>query len=224
MDGGFDSLAASLTLALVVCGGLALALTLTGAARLARGRLLAGGGRLVFALAFALAFALGASLGINLRTWQRLTHESAAAEIVLYQVRPQYFSAEIRLPDGSMRLVDLAGDDWQFDARVLKWTGFATVLGFDTLWRLERISGRWRDVAKERAAERTVHVLGESRGVDLWELARRWQWLPWADAVYGSATYLPMADQARYAVTVSASGLVARPANDAALRAVAEWR
>lgn len=223
MGGGFDSLAAAVTLALVVFGGLALAFAITGVAKLARGGLVGGGARLLFGFVFGLAFALGVSLGLNLRTWQRFTHESAAAELTLYEVRPQYYSAELRLPDGTVKLVDLAGDEWQLDARVLKWTGFATVLGFDTLWRLERISGRWRDIERERAGERTVHALGSERGLDLWGLAQRFPGLPWVDAVYGSAAYLPLADQARYAITVSASGLVARPANEAALAALAAW-
>jgi hypothetical protein len=41
--------------------------------------------------------------------------------------------------------------------------------------------------------------------------------------LYGSATYLPMADGADYEVTVSQSGLVARPLNDAARLAVGAW-
>ena len=39
--------------------------------------------------------------------------------------------------------------------------------------------------------------------------------MPWADALYGSAVYVPMSDGARYQVVVSQSGLVARPLNEA---------
>ena len=41
-------------------------------------------------------------------------------------------------------------------------------------------------------------------------------WVPWLDALYGSATFLPMADGALYEIKVSQSGLVARPLNQAA--------
>jgi len=44
------------------------------------------------------------------------------------------------------------------------------------------------------------------------------------DAFYGSATYMPMVDGASYAVFVSFTGLLARPNNDVALKAVSEWR
>jgi hypothetical protein len=48
--------------------------------------------------------------------------------------------------------------------------------------------------------------------------------VPFADALYGSAVYVPMAEGAEYAVTVSQSGLVVRPANDAARKSVGGWR
>ena len=55
-------------------------------------------------------------------------------------------------------------------------------------------------------------------------LARRLpRWAGLADAAYGSATYLPMADGATYAVTLTQSGLVARPVNPAAKRATRHW-
>jgi hypothetical protein len=49
-------------------------------------------------------------------------------------------------------------------------------------------------------------------------------YMPLADALYGSAAYVPMAEGAEYAVTVSSSGLVVRPANDNARKAVGGWR
>jgi len=48
--------------------------------------------------------------------------------------------------------------------------------------------------------------------------------VPLADALYGSAAYVPMAEGAEYAVSVSASGLVVRPGNDAARKAVGGWK
>jgi hypothetical protein len=43
------------------------------------------------------------------------------------------------------------------------------------------------------------------------------------DALYGSATYLPMVDGALYEIKVSQSGLLARPLNQAAREAVGSW-
>jgi hypothetical protein len=100
----------------------------------------------------------------------------------------------------------------------------ANVLGFDTAYRLDRISGRYASIDDERSLPRTVYSLTQPERVDLWELAHRYRsWVPWIDALYGSATYLPMADGARYSISVSQSGLVARPVNQAAVVAVGDW-
>jgi len=48
--------------------------------------------------------------------------------------------------------------------------------------------------------------------------------MPWIDATYGTATYLPMADRARYGVWLTPSGLIGRPANQQARTAVNRWR
>jgi hypothetical protein len=117
------------------------------------------------------------------------------------------------------------GDEWQVDARVLKWRALGNLLGFDTVYRFERLSGRYADIAQERGAARTVHSLAEDPGLDLWSLVRKHhQYVPLADALYGSAVYVPMAEGAEYTVTVSTSGLVARPGNEAARKAVGGWK
>jgi len=120
---------------------------------------------------------------------------------------------------------DLRGDEWQLDARILKLHGIAFLFGFDTVYRLDRLSGRYRDITQERTAERTVYSLGEDRGLDLWAIVQRYgRWLPWIDAAYGSATYMPMVDRGIYNVTMSATGLLTRPTNDIARGEVRKWR
>jgi hypothetical protein len=119
----------------------------------------------------------------------------------------------------------VAGDEWQIDARLLKWRPLATIVGFDTVYRLDRLSGRYTDLAEERAAKRTVYGLAERESVDFWQLVRRYHdYLPLADALYGSAAFVPMAEGAEYRVSVSPSGLVVRPANDPARKAVGGWK
>ena len=47
--------------------------------------------------------------------------------------------------------------------------------------------------------------------------------MPGVDAYFGTATYLPMADGARFEVSLTRTALIARPLNDAAREAVGEW-
>jgi hypothetical protein len=177
--------------------------------------------------AFVLALAAGAALlAANLYTYARLTHEQEAAHVTIRQLGERHFVVSVQAKTVPPRHFDLRGDEWQIDARVLKWSGMGTVLGFDTVYRLERLSGRYGSVAAERSSPRSVHDLADdATPVDIWSFVRQYhQYLPFADALYGSAVYVPMSEGAEYAVTVSASGLVVRPGNETARKAVGGWR
>jgi hypothetical protein len=194
--------------------------------RLLRARFVAAGGTGFMGILLLAIAAVFFVVSMNLHTYARLTHEQPVAEIVFEGGDPQQFRATLtQVPGGEMRLLVLAGDEWQLDARVLKWRGWANLLGLDAQYRLERISGRYRDIEQERHDERTVYALSENPGIDLWTLSTQYpRWLPFVDAVYGSAVYLPMADGARYEVSIGQSGLIARPLNEAAQKAAGNWK
>jgi len=164
-------------------------------------------------------------LGVGLVTFERLTHEQLAAEIMLNKLGERHYRATLTYPSNKTQSVELRGDEWQIDARLLKWRGMANIVGFDTVYRLDRINGRYSDIEAERNLIRTVHVLNEPARIDAWELLRRYKdYVPWVDALFGSATFVPMADGALYEVRVSQSGLIARPVNQAARNAVTSWQ
>jgi hypothetical protein len=193
--------------------------------RFARLRLVGGTLWLLSGGVLVLLAAIAGLVAANLFTYQRLTHEREAALITSRQLGPRYFAVSVETRKAPPRHFQLRGDEWQIDARVLKWGAMGNLLGLDTLYRLERLSGRYGDVASERSAPRTVHELAQDPGLDLWTLTRRYQrYVPLADALYGSAAFVPMAEGAQYTVTVSTSGLVVRPANDAAREALGGWK
>lgn len=194
--------------------------------RLFRGRFIAAGATLLMSVVLLVVAALIVVVALNLHTYSRLTYEQPIAQIVFEVRGPQQYRATLtRMPSGEMQMLVLAGDEWQLDARVLKWNGWATMVGLDAQYRLERLSGRYRSIDQERNDPRTVYGLSENPGADLWTLSTQYpRWLPFLDAVYGSATYLPMADGARYEVSLTQSGLIARPVNQAAATVVEGWR
>jgi len=218
------SSSAILTAAVAACALVGLLFLIACTRRLHRRRFGACAFHGVSSLAFFLAAAVAALLGFDLLTYDRLTHEQSALRATFARSAEQQFNATLTYPSGETRGYVLRGDEWQIDARVLKWRGIANVLQFDTVYRLERLSGRYGDVELERTSPRTVYALHPPERVDAWALLRTWhEYVPWADALYGSATYVPMADGAAYEVTVSQTGLVARPLNDAARLAVGGW-
>jgi hypothetical protein len=172
-----------------------------------------------------LVAAVAVLVAANLYTYARLTHEQEAARVSMRQLGERHYVLSVQPKGEPPRHFELRGDEWQMDARVLKWRAMGNLLGFDTLYRLERLSGRYGSVAAERAGPRTVHDLSEETSLDLWSLVRRHHaYIPFADALYGSAVYVPMSEGAEYTVSVSASGLVVRPVNDTARKAVGGWK
>jgi hypothetical protein len=212
------------TALIVVCALLGLLFLVASVRRLRRRRVMGGMAHGATALILFLLAAVAVLIGSNLKTYQRLSYEQPAGELQLSRTGERQFNAVLSYPSGERANFELRGDEWQVDARVLKWRAFANLIGFDTAYRLERIGGRYTNIEDERAQPRTVYALNTAGRVDPWELIHRYHsWVPWMDALYGSATYLPMSDGALYEIKVSQSGLVARPLNQAAREAVSSW-
>lgn len=212
--------------ALIVIFALVGILLLFSAARRMRRRRILGGALIgATALALILLSACSALIAANLLTYRRLSFEQPAAELQLTRTGDREFNAVLTYPSGERANFALLGDEWQIDARLLKWHAFANMIGFDTVYRLERISGRYTRIEDERTQARSVYSLNPPQLIDPWDLVHRYHsWVPWVDALYGSATFLPMADGALYEIKVSQSGLIARPLNQAARDAVGSWR
>ena len=162
---------------------------------------------------------------ISIFGYAQLTDEQTVATIQFSATGAGQYVARLMIDGELDRTFELAGDEWQIDARVVSWEPPATILGLEPIYQLDRLSGRYSDIDDERREPRTVHSLAEPKAVDVWNIARRFPVLaPGVDAYYGTATYVPMADGARYTVSLSRDALIARPANDIAREAVGDWR
>lgn len=215
----------TLQLILIAAAAIGIGLVFFGIRRWRRRRIASGSLQGLSGITMLALSAAGAALLFNVYTYQRLSFEQPIAELRFERIAPQHFRVFLQTQDGNAQRYDLRGDEWQLDARILKWHGIANLMGVDAAYRLERLGGRYRLVKLERTAPRTVYRLSDPRGIDLWALARRYpQWLPGVDALYGSAAFLPMADDARFAVSHSQSGLIARPMNRTAREAIAQWQ
>lgn len=172
--------------------------------------------------------ALGAALvALDLYSYRQVLLDKPVATISFQMVEPQAYIATVALTDaGDTREFYLRGDQWQMDARIIRWKTWIGRAGAKPGYKLERLSGRYLSIQDERSRERTVHSLRDEQefGLDLWTWAYKNQdKTPVIDAVYGSATFVPMADGALYEVALSHTGLVAKPLNDAAKKAVNIW-
>lgn len=188
----------------------------SGIVRFLRGHFLRGPIRGAFGAAIgAIALAL-AAIGMNVHTYHRLNYEEPVAILVFQQIGPQHYQALLQTADGNERAFGVHGDEWQLDARVLKWKGAGAMLGLDPRYRLERFSGRYTKTRDEQQAARSIYGLSErEKGIDVWQVSQEYgNLLPFVDTIYGSAAYMPMRDGARYEVVMTEDGLVARAARD----------
>ena len=159
-------------------------------------------------------------------SYQQLSKEQAIASLSFNKISPQRFQVSVVDSHGVEQVHELSGDLWQLDTRVIKWNNSLAALGLSTGYRLDRLSGRYYSLEKEQTEPRTVYQLANSQSaLDVWSWLRGYgQSLAVVDASYGSATYLPMEDGALFSVTLSNTGLLARPLNDRAKAAVANWQ
>jgi len=173
--------------------------------------------RALFGLGFMLVALALLALALVLHGYRRLHADVPVARIALKQVASQRFSAMLTPEAGEPRTVELLGDQWEVDARVVRWQLPARLAGVPPLYRLERISGRYVDIQKEREAPRSLFDLTDAGQLDLWTLKRQFpQWLPFVDADFGSGAYLPMVDGGSFDLLLSPDGgLVAKPADQA---------
>lgn len=190
-----------------------------------RGQILRAGSACIGGIASATMASLVAILVFSYFTYTQLTREQRVSSIQFTRIAPFEFRARLMIDGELDRFFVLTGDEWQMDARLVTWKAPATVLGFDPIYRLDRLSGRYGDVDQERTQPRSVHALSPKPALDVWNVARRFPWLlPGVDAQYGAATYVPMLDGAVYDVSLSRDALIARPANDIAREAISTWQ
>jgi hypothetical protein len=162
-------------------------------------------------LALGVILAAGA---LGLRGYNGFTREDVVATVRVRPVAPQRFDAEVRLPDGRTLGFVLAGDELYIDAHILKWQPIAAYLGLHTVYQLDRVAGRYRNIEQERASVRTVHSIAPDTLVDLFDLRRRYAFLaPLFDAEYGSASFVAVTRPAELEVRVSTTGLLIREAD-----------
>ena len=95
--------------------------------------------RLAGFLVLALAALAASLLAVSLHGYARLTDEVPVATIRFSQTGARSFSAELDLADGRRMVLPVHGDEWQLDARVLKWSsGGPAGLTRCTAWTASR--------------------------------------------------------------------------------------
>lgn len=187
-------------------------------------RLVRASGAGVGCLVSATLAGIGSMLLVSYWSYGQLTGEQLISQIEFRRISPEEFQARLMISGEADQFYILHGDEWQMDAKIVSWKPPATILGLDPIYQLDRLSGRYAEISREQTEARTVHSLSSGMPIDIWKFTRRFPALiPGIDAYYGTATYVPMVDGARYEVSLSRDALIARPANDRAREAVGQF-
>lgn len=199
-----------------VSGLIGLMLTFAGLGKLFKLKPFTGGLRLLFGVGFLGVAGIVSLVGLNLQTYKRLTFERPVAVLTFAATTdPENYSVNMLYPGGEQTTMELTGDEWELNARVVKFKAFSNLLGFDSLYRLDRVYGRYQDVA--RASETNGIKLSTDPGFDVVSMAiDNGGTFGVEDARYGSAVYNPMQDGLSFIVCMTQTGLIARPNNQAA--------
>lgn len=176
-------------------------------------------------LAFILVAGFILLLADDLRSYQPLAADKPLVTVSFQAQGAERFQVSLQ-EGGSERLVTLEGDLWQLDARLLQWKGLAGLIGLQTGYRLEKLSGRFLAIEQQDKALHTEASLAQSRyDVDLWRWLRTGPHdLFLLNAQARRVTYLPMVDQAVYSVSLTPTGLLAQPLNQVAMQALKDWQ
>lgn len=170
------------------------------------------------------ALVLTALLASNLWTFHRLNEEMSVATLSFRQLADEVFEVQLATEGEPSKQFILHGDDWQLDIRMITWSPWLFLAGRDPLYRLDRLSGRFRDIERARKERPSIYELARNPGLDLWALAKDgMDWLPGVDAAFGAAVFLPMRDEAGYEIFLTQKGIIARPTNERARSAISQW-
>jgi pimeloyl-ACP methyl ester carboxylesterase len=194
----------------VSAGGLIFLLLALHALR--KGRIIGSLTTLLAGLVLILAAAVVLLISVGTKGYLALTREDLAATVHVTPLGSQQFQAEIVRPNMRDTLFAVAGDEFYIDARIIKWKPLANLVGLHTVYRLDRVSGRYLDIQDESTKVRTLYSLGgPMKPWDLFCLRAKYQFLaPLLDAQYGSATFVPVKDRSVLRVMVTTSGLMIR--------------
>ena len=201
-----------------ISGVIGLMLLFAGFGKLASLKPVSGGGRLIFSVGFLGLAGIVALAGLNLQTYKRLTLERDAAHIRFDSVsdKPGTFQATVTLPqEPDARVYELWGDEFSMGAQVIKFRPLANMLGYDSVYRLEYLEGRYSNRYSTdgvTTADTNGVLLYANPGLDVRKFAaEQGARFGLEDVQFGSAVYMPMGDSYEFDVNITQDALVVRP-------------
>ncbi len=173
----------------------------------------------------ALLILLGACAVIAVLAWElsQFTPITDGARVATLEFRhnaPQQHEARVTSKAVTQQLL-VHGELWELDVQVLRWRGLPRMLGLEDGYRLNNLSGRYLTLEQQREMGSTLagplHSTPPWR--DAWRVLDKLN-LGWLYTDAFAIRFMPIADGARYAVEIGATGLSPVAMNPQALEAM----
>jgi hypothetical protein len=151
-------------------------------------------------------------LSASIYTYSALTGETVIAEISFERTGDRRYLAHLRTGDRcTERVLPILGEQWRVDAQFLKWKYWATLLGLQAQYRLDRLEGRYRTAAEQNTSPTLSHDLEDSTALDVVGVGQALGRLNFlTDATYGSSTYEDIDPTRVYYVYRTTTGIITR--------------
>ena len=147
------------------------------------------------------------------------------AEITIKENNIQKFTLSISSPSQSDKAqFAIDGDEWQLDMRIITWNNLLSAFGLNTLYRFERISGRYISMENSQKLKHSMYPLKDKNITDfLWtHIASLYDGSVFR-AYYGLALFAPMSDKAKYGLFLTSTGAEVLPLNEYAKQSLKAW-
>lgn len=103
------------------------------------------------------------------------------------------------------------GDQLQLDASFIKWQGWAVLLGFESKYKLDRLSGRYRDITEQGDKPKKYYDIAPEVWFDIFDEDKlEGQSGLFIDSQYGSSVYVDINPELTYIIYRTEDGLIAK--------------
>jgi hypothetical protein len=173
----------------------------------------------VLGLVVLLVSTFTAMLLFNVQSYIQLTKEQVLAEVEIGTIDTGVSSLILTI-NNETNIYPVSAEEWRVDARFIKWKPWVALLGKSPVVRLESVSGR-NAPASGRAIQ--VYNLHEDFQIIDKLVTSLTDHFGMLDTMYGSSVYMPIEAGAHYQISANHAGLIARPVNRQAERAIMQW-
>lgn len=170
---------------------------------------------------FAAVLVIGGAAAWELQSFRSLAVSEPVLKVKVSQLQPALYRLTLDQA-GKRRIFDVSGDLWELDVQVLRWKGLSAAIGLEDGYRLHQLRGRHLGLEEQqRTIAHNTHPLhGSPSWRDLWFWLERCDRPVLVESDAFTLAYMPLADEAEFAVRIGVTGLIPEPLNAAAMRAL----